>query len=72
MINELLDLAKFDSGRTELRKRRVDLTILIQNVAANFESSLKSRVLTEGVLSQPIVDGVDPRQMKKVLLQLIQ
>ncbi len=69
MINELLDLAKFDSGRTELRKRRVDLAVLIQSVAANFESSLKSRVLTEG-LNQPIVMELDPRQMKKVFYNL--
>jgi signal transduction histidine kinase/class 3 adenylate cyclase len=69
MINELLDLAKFDSGRTQLRKRRVDLTVLIQSVAANFESSQKSRIHTKG-LSQPIVIEIDPRQMKKVFYNL--
>ena len=69
MINELLDLAKFDSGRTQLRKRRVDLAVLIQNVAANFESSQKSRVHTKG-LSQPVVIEIDPRQMKKVFYNL--
>ncbi|MEP6887480.1 MAG: ATP-binding protein [Nitrospirales bacterium] len=70
LINELLDLAKFDSGRAQLRKRRVDLAILIRNVAANFESSQKSRVHTKG-LSQPLTVEVDPRQMKKVLYNLL-
>ena len=69
MINELLDLAKFDSGRTELRKRRVDLAVLIQSVAANFESSQKSRVLTKGIESADR-DELDPRQMKKVFYNL--
>jgi signal transduction histidine kinase/class 3 adenylate cyclase len=69
MINELLDLAKLDSGLTQLRKRRVDLAVLIQNVAANFESSQKSRVHTKG-LSQPVIVEIDPRQMKKVFYNL--
>nr|MBI3612662.1 response regulator [Nitrospirota bacterium] len=69
LINELLDLAKFDSGRAELTKRCVDLSTLVRGVAANFESSQKSRVHLQGV-SQPLAAEVDPRQMKKVLYNL--
>lgn len=69
LINELLDLAKFDSGRAELKKRCVDIAALIRNVAANFESSQKSRVALNGT-SEPVVLEIDPRQMKKVLYNL--
>jgi len=69
LINELLDLAKFDSGRADLRKRCVDLATLVRGVAANFESSQKSLVHLEGV-SKPVPAEVDPRQMKKVLYNL--
>src|SRR5207253_1394218 len=70
LINELLDLAKYDSGRAELRKRSIDLAMLIRSVAANFESSQKSRVHLKGV-SQAIAAEVDPGQMKKVLYNLL-
>lgn len=69
LINELLDLAKFDSGRAELRKRCIDFATLVRGVAANFEPSQKSRVHLEGV-SEPVPAEVDPRQMKKVLYNL--
>jgi len=69
LINELLDLAKFDSGRTELRKRCIDMATLVRTVAANFESSQKSRIHLDGV-SEPVLAEVDPRQMKKVLYNL--
>lgn len=70
LINELLDLAKFDSGRAGLRKRSIDLATLVRSVAANFESSQKSRVHVKG-LSHQIAVEVDPRQMKKVLYNLL-
>jgi signal transduction histidine kinase/class 3 adenylate cyclase len=70
LINELLDLAKHDSGRAELRKRRIDFAAMIRSVAANFESSQKSRVHLKGV-SQPFAVELDPRSMKKVLYNFL-
>jgi signal transduction histidine kinase len=70
LINELLDLAKYDSGRAELKKRCIDFAALIRSVAANFESSQKSRVHLKGA-SQPVGVEVDPGQMKKVLYNLL-
>ena len=70
LINELLDLAKYDSGRAELRKHCIDLAALVRSVSANFESSQKSRVHLKGV-SQSIAAEVDPGQMKKVLYNLL-
>lgn len=70
LINELLDLAKFDSGRAELRKRSIDLAVLVRNVAANFESSHIRRIHFKG-LNQPVALEADPHQMKKVLYNLL-
>jgi signal transduction histidine kinase/class 3 adenylate cyclase len=70
LINELLDLAKFDSGRADLQKRCFDLAMLVRSVAANFESSHTRRIHFKG-LDQPVAVEADPRQMKKVLYNLL-
>jgi signal transduction histidine kinase/class 3 adenylate cyclase len=70
LINELLDLAKFDSGRAELRKQCIDLSALVKSVAANFQSSPMDRIHIKG-FSHPIAAEVDPNQMKKVLYNLL-
>lgn len=70
LINELLDLAKFDSGRAELRKRCIDFAALVRGVAANFESSEGRRIHFRG-MSQPVPVEADARQMKKVLYNLL-
>ena len=70
LINELLDLAKFDSGRAALRKRGIDFAALVRGVATNFDSSQTRRIHLKG-LSQPVVLEADARQMKKVLYNLL-
>ena len=70
LINELLELARFESGQTKLRTVCVDLVTLIKNVAANFESSKKQRIFLEGV-SQPVPVELDVRKMTKVLYNLL-
>ncbi len=70
LINELLDLARFDSGLGGLRKRPFDLTGLVRSVAANFESSELRRIHYRG-LTQPVPIEGDPRQLKKVLYNLL-
>lgn len=70
LINELLDLAKFDSGTAGIRKRCIDLAALVRGVAANFDSSATRRVHLRG-LTEPVPLEADPRQMKKVLYNLL-
>jgi adenylate cyclase len=70
LINELLDLAKFDSGGVALRKVCLDFSALVRSVALNFDSSQTRRVHLKG-LNQPVPMQIDPRQMKKVLYNLL-
>ena len=70
LINELLDLAKFDSGLASARKRCIDFAGLVRNVATNFDSSQPRRIHLKG-LSEPVPLEADARQMKKVLFNLL-
>ena len=70
LINELLELARFESGRADLRKTCVDLVTLVTNVAANFESSERQRIFMDGA-SHPMPACVNVRKMTKVLSNLL-
>lgn len=70
LINELLELARFESGRADLRTACVDLSALITNVAANFESSDRRRIFLDGT-SNPVPAHVDVRKMTKVLSNVL-
>ncbi|MGH7257067.1 MAG: sensor histidine kinase, partial [Nitrospiraceae bacterium] len=70
LINELLELARFESGRADLRTTCVDLAALVTNVAANFESSERQRIFIDGA-SHPIPAHIDVRKMTKVLSNLL-
>jgi len=70
LINELLELAKFEGGQASLRTVCVDLAALITNVAANFESSNRQRIFIEGA-AKPVPVEVDVRKMTKVLYNLL-
>ncbi|HJR77178.1 MAG TPA: ATP-binding protein [Nitrospiraceae bacterium] len=70
LINELLELARFESGRADLRPVCVDLAALIRNVAANFESSEWRRVCFDDPPA-PVPAQVDVRKMTKVLSNLL-
>lgn len=70
LINELLDLAKFDSGRATLRKRCLDFAALVRGVVINFDSSSIRRIHLKG-LTEPVAMEADARQLKKVLYNLL-
>jgi signal transduction histidine kinase/class 3 adenylate cyclase len=70
LINEFLDLAKFDSGSMQLRKQCIDLAALVRAVAANFESAEGRRIHFQGA-SAPVPIEADLGQMKKVLYNLL-
>jgi len=70
LINELLDLAKFDSGRASLNKRCIDFAALVRGVVTNFDSSPTRRIHLKG-LAEPVAMEGDSRQLKKVLYNLL-
>jgi signal transduction histidine kinase/class 3 adenylate cyclase len=70
LINELLDLAKFDSGRATLTKRCIDFAALVRGVVTNFDSSPIRRIHMKG-LTEPVAMEADSRQLKKVLYNLL-
>jgi signal transduction histidine kinase/class 3 adenylate cyclase len=70
LINELLDLAKFDSGRATLKKRCIDFAALVRGVVTNFDSSPIRRIHLKG-LTEPVAMEADSRQLKKVLFNLL-
>ena len=70
LINELLDLAKFDSGRATLNKQCIDFAALVRGVVTNFDSSPTRRIHLKG-LTEPVAMEGDPRQLKKVLYNLL-
>ncbi len=70
LINELLDLAKFDSGRATLAKRCIDFAALVRGVVTNFDSSPIRRIHLKG-LTESVAMEADSRQLKKVLYNLL-
>jgi signal transduction histidine kinase len=70
LINELLELARLESGRADLRRACVDLAALITNIAANFESSERRRIFLDG-MAAPVPAEIDVRQMTKVLSNVL-
>lgn len=70
LINELLDLAKFDSGKSKLEKQPVDLTAIVRGVAANFQSFKDRRIHFRGLTGPVPLEG-DASQLKKVVYNLL-
>ncbi|HJU05022.1 MAG TPA: ATP-binding protein [Nitrospiraceae bacterium] len=70
LIDELLDLAKLDSGHATPKKRSIDLAALVRDVASNFESSARPRIHGSGLDAACPIEA-DPRQLKKVLYNLL-
>jgi signal transduction histidine kinase/class 3 adenylate cyclase len=70
LINELLELARFDSGRTELKKRPIDLSTLMRDITANFLPSSKRRIHLIGVQEAVVIEA-DSDRMNKVMYNLL-
>ena len=70
LINELLELARFDSGRVALKKRSFDIAVLIRDIAASFESSSRRLVHLLGT-NNPVAIEADLDQIKKVIYNLL-
>ncbi|MBI3979416.1 MAG: GAF domain-containing protein [Chloroflexi bacterium] len=71
MIDDLLDLARLEAGRLELRPEPLDVRALLDEVAALFgERSAKHRLVVETVPSLPAV-AADRRRLQQVIENLV-
>jgi PAS domain S-box-containing protein len=73
LINDLLDLAKIESGRVELRLEPVDGQQLIDEVAANLRPLAEQKGLRFEVRQpdQPLVFRTDRRALSQIIINLV-
>lgn len=72
LINEVLDLAKVESGRMEIELSAVDLKTLVRETVGQLEGQVKGRAVT---LRGDVPEGLrpmrtDPHRLKQVLINL--
>lgn len=71
-VNDLLDLAKLDARKMELRLVRVDLAQLVAGVAEQFQVLAPQRALTYVVHTPRVLEAeVDPDKIERALLNLL-
>ena len=74
MINELLDLAKIEAGKTELNAEPIDLPRLLSGVAAVIRTRANDKgieLLCEIAEDLPASVEADPQRLRQVLLNLL-
>ena len=73
LINQVLDLAKIEAGRTEVELALVDLGDLVQSVVAQFESQVHDRPVEFELQVPDELDRLmtDSRKFSQILINLI-
>ncbi len=73
MINDLLDVSKLEAGRMELKKRLVDMDLLIKDQVASFKAEAENKkVLLEPRLPAKLPPMyIDPDRVTQVIVNLI-
>ncbi len=73
LINDLLDLARVEAGKTELSSKPVDCTEVLRNVAESEGPPAENKgvVLSVSYPPSPIVIQIDERSLGQILLNLV-
>ena len=74
LLNDILDLSKIEAGQVELEHLDFDLRILLDSVAALWESRLLGAGLTFSIEFAPAVTPIlktDPTRIRQILFNLI-
>ncbi|HXW05985.1 MAG TPA: ATP-binding protein, partial [Vicinamibacterales bacterium] len=73
LINQILDLARVEAGRTPLRARRLDVGALAAAVVQSFRPYAERKALTldSDLPAGPVLAWADPEQLEKVLSNLL-
>ena len=73
MVNDLLDLARLESGQTEIEPREVDLVALCQETAALLgpQAAAKQTGISVHADTQPVLIDCDPRHLSRAITNLV-
>jgi two-component system, NarL family, sensor histidine kinase EvgS len=74
LLNDVLDVARFDAGHVELRPQNFDLRALIEQIREAHEGALIAKQLTfdcEVASAVPALLFLDPLRLKQVLTNLL-
>jgi signal transduction histidine kinase len=71
IINDLLNVARLESGRLVLQKSEVDLGDLVTAAAKGLESIMKGRQQVFEVKAEPVKANVDPERLRMVVDNLL-
>ncbi|NBB86921.1 MAG: response regulator [Bacteroidetes bacterium] len=73
LINQILDVARLESGRTPLRARPLDLGAFVESVAQPFRALAERKAMTFEIRlpAPPVEVFADPPQLEKVVVNLL-
>lgn len=73
MINDLLDLARLESGSISFEPKPVDVRIVVRNAAAAVQASLleKQQTLALDLPDQPAIGPLDREKIEQVIVKLL-
>lgn len=74
LLNDLLDLSKLESGKTDIKKQNTDLSLIVNEVLKTFDSSTSEKQLEIEVIKAPDVNTLlacDSKKITQVLENII-
>ena len=73
LVNQLLDIAKIESGGMKLRAQELDLRNIVKGVSAAFESSAKQKRIEFKIkgLDEPLIGWFDIEALEKIIVNLL-
>ncbi len=74
LLNDVLDVARFDAGHVELRPQNFDLRVLIEQIRDAHEAALMAKALSFNCVvgnDVPALLFLDPLRLKQVLTNLL-
>jgi signal transduction histidine kinase len=74
LVDDVLDLAKIEAGRIELKKEEVDISALVEDILLSVRPSAAEHgtsVILECGDDPPIRTVTDPRRVRQILLNLL-
>ena len=76
LINEILDISKVESGRSEIEHLEINLLQMLRELQSLFElkaneKSLRFEIFVEGALPVPALFKTDPTRLRQIIVNMI-